>query len=1429
MAQVKKLQKGGKYFLFNGLKIEQGDKNYEQLKAQALNGNRAAQRMLATVESDSYDNSMEVNTTGNSVDFKNVDMEYRNDRTGDQFSKGDSWWRRNISRTKEGKDYISDFTKLKFNLDDANSTEPSEKASKKSIAYQTRLFNYNDGKYDTYNMDNAAHEKTVRDIANYFSYGNAEEAAKHYDVSGIDDINALWTIYNNAVSSGQKIDFENFINNVRAERRTKDWDDPTYRILKNFGFTGYDPQAAEEVASKNDAALAAAGFDPEKYRNLVTFDPDGNLVLTDAFANSFGDYNNANGNYWFNDEWYNNMKPNGQANTYDALRGYMSIGKKLYKQDSQQALDFVNNSGYYDKNKANQFVDANDIMQSLWGSSIGYDKYDPNNYHNAWMADKAGIQYRGLSGYDVGKDAFGRDNQLIEYYDDSDARNVYGLINTPRYAILDGNGDFVKDVDISTLTSNGTPSAAEVSLNPLLDASSGEIFAGKYQQLFQGNNGLSDLRVFIDPNTGETVIQDADLKKDQRGKAIKLPTEVAKTIKDSKWFEYISKNKQAKDRFYQALSQLTSSAVGDVLTADNISGWWVGRKSSLIKDFQRAGYSKDEAEQFADAMEKWTRNARSAFRSKGISPDQASRTSAVIYDPIQTNAYKNDGTIQKHQYGKLIGESKGTKGTTKVNKVSGDTDSIKKSFGFGSKDSKQWSSVDTATALALLSDIGSAGLAFAPGANVASALAGAAGSTSTFFADAKRDGLDWGDIGSYGLNLLMDAGTLIPFAGGAIKTAKVVKAIKKAAPTLIKAASMYGLGDAFVNTVDKISKGESFTLDDVRRIVNGVSGGLTLSRTGLLPAKGKKTTGDSLTIKSKQQGVDDLTLDKDDLKAIANETSSEKQAKKLVDIISTKTGKAPNEIANTFNLDDVITESNSLQWKFWKGKKKTNAVNLPKSKTKLVPLTNEEMIAQSKNRNALQNWFYGTGKSQRKFQQAFDPNRPDMLTHTIGRDPDPITRRTIHADPEGNFVSWGDEHTFIPIWNSTKATSTHYNPLSGYQIWMPNITSPTQLQEERYYPGTAPVYNFKQGGILKGQYGLFVPDALTSFRMSELDKKLGFSPKTVTPISYKPTTKSENETLIKSAISGKPVAGNEHLFKMGVTWNAPETKVDSATESADVTTGGGSLGTEIDVNPLDVIEAGKVIKSIGDARKQREIGRKTTMIANRNQLPYLLDRNRRFILPQQNQFNNQIAQSRSQIRNQGNMYADAKLATAGFLTGENNILNAQTDINKSMSDAITQQYNYWDSSRSQNDAQNHQILARNKQVETTAAMANNSVDMAYSNAMSQILDKAALYAQNRINNNMKNEYNQGRQSFYLESLLENTTDPVMRAKIQGQIDHINSPEYQRLNKMGVSFAKKGTKLRPISEQMLIDNQKLVAKAIEKLNDNTIKLILKALS
>lgn len=205
--------------MHNGVKMEYNDENKKRLEQQALAGNRAAQSMLNTLNSDNYDNSMEINTSNNGVDFKNVQMEYRNDRTGRQFEKGDNAWRRNF-RTQEGKDYINDFINLNFTAPSGDSSNQKDDAKKRAITNTTRQFKYTtDGKYDDFDVTNADYEQAVNDIKNYFSYGSAEEAAKHFDTSGLGNVEALWNIYNKTKGT---IDFDQFIADIKSGRRSND-------------------------------------------------------------------------------------------------------------------------------------------------------------------------------------------------------------------------------------------------------------------------------------------------------------------------------------------------------------------------------------------------------------------------------------------------------------------------------------------------------------------------------------------------------------------------------------------------------------------------------------------------------------------------------------------------------------------------------------------------------------------------------------------------------------------------------------------------------------------------------------------------------------------------------------------------------------------------------------------------------------------------------------------------------------------------------------------------------------------------------------------------------------------------------------------------------------------------------------------------------
>jgi vacuolar-type H+-ATPase subunit C/Vma6 len=66
------------------------------------------------------------------------------------------------------------------------------------------------------------------------------------------------------------------------------------------------------------------------------------------------------------------------------------------------------------------------------------------------------------------------------------------------------------------------------------------------------------------------------------------------------------------------------------------------------------------------------------------------------------------------------------------------------------------------------------------------------------------------------------------------------------------------------------------------------------------------------------------------------------------------------------------------------------------------------------------------------------------------------------------------------------------------------------------------------------------------------------------------------------------------------------------------------------------------------------------------------------------------------------------------------------------------------------------------------------------------------------------------------------------SSLENMLRTLGSSDY-RQSQLSRVYAKKGTKLRSTTEQMLLDNNKIVAKAISKLSDNTMKLILKAMS
>nr|DAW84457.1 MAG TPA: hypothetical protein [Caudoviricetes sp.] len=124
---------------------------------------------------------------------------------------------------------------------------------------------------------------------------------------------------------------------------------------------------------------------------------------------------------------------------------------------------------------------------------------------------------------------------------------------------------------------------------------------------------------------------------------------------------------------------------------------------------------------------------------------------------------------------------------------------------------------------AAVADLVSAGMGFFPGAHVASAGIGAASSVATFGADVS-DGLDWSDVGNLGVNLGLDAISLIPGLKS-IKATRALGTISKLAGGISTAlATVTALSDSqrssIGNTLSKITSGKFTDLntDDFKNL-----------------------------------------------------------------------------------------------------------------------------------------------------------------------------------------------------------------------------------------------------------------------------------------------------------------------------------------------------------------------------------------------------------------------------------------------------------------------------------------------------------------------------------------------------------------------------------------------------------------------------------
>lgn len=144
---------------------------------------------------------------------------------------------------------------------------------------------------------------------------------------------------------------------------------------------------------------------------------------------------------------------------------------------------------------------------------------------------------------------------------------------------------------------------------------------------------------------------------------------------------------------------------------------------------------------------------------------------------------------------------------------------------------------------------------------------------------------------------------------------------------------------------------------------------------------------------------------------------------------------------------------------------------------------------------------------------------------------------------------------------------------------------------------------------------------------------------------------------------------------------------------------------------------------------------------------------------------------------------------------------------------------------------NTEVANKNRQTALPAAIAGEEAKAGHLTRRSGIFNKSANAIQDKLHKLGTIDAQTNLQAMQYRDAAARSTDPAQRAAFNSLATDVVGSEYRNALKQqaGLAFVKKGGTLRPISEQLLLDNEKAVQKALEKLNDSAMKLILKALS
>lgn len=825
------------------------------------------------------------------------DMESLNDKQDSRLAKQRSWLGRvldanlntKVQRAARTIEQLKGYRNYRNNPTGSAGTPAEDKRLK--IGYTQGWFDYLKDKNGVYQKDENGNLKYDLNSTNNLDLQTRiqrsitalgmtpEEAAKHFNTDEFETWASLKQLYDTD-PQGFLNRLNQAIDNMVAGKEATPED---ISILKLFRIDpGARPPQTEEEKAAQALAITKDKWKNAGYEDLYDnaskyFDlgEDGLLTLNDLGKKdlqALGIY--ANGGYELNDDWVSYLGQDFDVSPYEWLKGYTVYNGKLYKTDTNSdpnsALSKIyKSSGFYDKNKNNLYAEAQRIINTFWGNKYQWDSptegyYSTFTYDDEGRKYRTGRRYRSANGLYSWKDR--GNNQIVQYYDEDAKRDAQGYVteDSIKYAILDDKGNTLEegltaaDLDKRGFTRNTRTDGSQINYGD------DENTAYRQTQLIRSNNPAANNHylipygdggqygVYMNPMNKTPNIEDPTsyvLYKDPTlGACYVIPPTLCRLLMPNEYngnrdlFSAVLNSPKLQEKFRNIIQELgkgrKEGGFGRVMSVGKLTF------NHLLKPL---GYSSDVIDQ---AFNEWIQMLQ----------DPQHLTKYVIdskhfsMETEQTESMKQGGTIRSFRPGGGFGGTKSTERvSSKKHTVNSGTkikDSRKSAKAFTFKD---LTTADKADIVGLGLDLAAIAAGAAP---IAGGIVGLGGTGAGLYADIKRDGFQWSDLGNAAVSAAGDVVTMLPGLGSGAAAAKTVAKVASKASLLIKLASAYGA----VSAIPLISKAASgnLTWAETRQLAASLAGAINLAKSGGFGKKTQPGDYEDINIKGKGKHNEDI-------------------------------------------------------------------------------------------------------------------------------------------------------------------------------------------------------------------------------------------------------------------------------------------------------------------------------------------------------------------------------------------------------------------------------------------------------------------------------------------------------------------------------------------------------------------------------------------